>query len=85
MVIVDTDRGLVEADVPRDDDASVVGTHHAAIQHYLATGDTHTLDALTGMRLYLEGESYELETRPWRIEDLALDGDLGYDDIYALE
>lgn len=85
MLIVDAERGLVEAPVASDAVASTIGEHHAAIGLYLETGDVSRLAAVRGTKLDLEGESYELETDPEAIEDLALAGDLGYDDIYALE
>jgi hypothetical protein len=85
MLLVDRVRGLVEADVESEWDASLVGSHHSAIAHYLSTGDHRRLLDLEGTRLYLKGEPYELETRTEAIEDIALAGDLGYDDIYVLE
>ena len=85
MLIVDSKRGLVEAKVASDSVASAIGEHHAAIGLYLETGDESRLAALRGTKVDLEGESYALETDPETIENLALAGDLGYDDIYALE
>jgi hypothetical protein len=85
MVIVDTLRGPVEVDVASDADASAIGTHHSAIGHYLETGDDSRLAALAGTRLRVGDDTYELETDLGGIEDLALAGDLGYDDIYVLK
>jgi hypothetical protein len=85
MLIVAADLGLVEVEVRNDKTASTIGRHHAAIGHYLATGDDSPLAPFRKVRLRIGSHTYRPETDPAAIEDLALVGDLGYDDIYALE
>jgi hypothetical protein len=85
MVIVDADLGPVEAKVRDDETASTIGQHHAAISSYLATGDQSKLEPFASLQLRIGDQAYRPVTDPAVIEDLALAGDLGYDDIYVLE
>jgi hypothetical protein len=85
MVLVDADLGLVEVEVRKDDTASTIGQHHAAIGHYLATGDESKLEPFTRVQIRIGEQVYRPATDPAVIEDFALAGDLGYDDIYVLE
>jgi hypothetical protein len=85
MVVIDADLGLVEVEVRKDDTASMIGKHHAAIGHYLATGDESRLEPFRQVRLRIGKQLYRPATDPAVIEDFALAGDLGYDDIYVLE
>lgn len=85
MVLVTANRGLVEAEVESETVRSQIGEHHSAIGHYLETGDDSRLAKLRGTEIRVGDERYRLETDPGRIEDIAMAGDLGYDDIYVLE
>lgn len=85
MVLIDANLGLVDVEVSRRDTASRIGQHHAAVGHYLATGDDSKLHRFRNTRLRIGGQVYRPATDPEVIEDLALAGDLGYDDIYVLE
>ena len=85
LLIVDADRGLVEADAETEAVRSKIGEHHSALGHYLETGDDSRLIELRGTVVRIGDQRHRLETDPARIEDLALAGDLEYDDIYVLE
>lgn len=85
MLILDRDRGLLELDLASQEARSLIGKHHSAIGRYLETGDDERLRDLRGKTLRTRGETYELETDPETIEQFALAGDLGYDDVYVLE
>jgi hypothetical protein len=86
MLVVDRNRGLVEVELPSPSARSLIGSHHSAISRYLETGDDQRLGDLRGRSILTkEGKLYELETNPEAIEQLALAGDLGYEDIYVLE
>jgi hypothetical protein len=83
LLIVDADRGLVEAEVRSDAVASKISEHHAALRRYLE-GDESGLVELRRTVIRIGDERHRLETDPARIEDLALAGELDYDDIYVL-
>ncbi len=58
--------------------SSIVGRHWNAVQRFLATGDTHVLQAFQGKHV----AGYELEANPDVIEREGRRGELEFEDLY---
>lgn len=73
-----TATGRVDVDVRGSRSASLVGSHHNAIQRYLAIGDEWLLAPYRGKRV----GGQELLADPARLEQIAAQRELDIDDIY---
>lgn len=73
-----TTEGQVGIDVTDSATASRIGSHWAAIDHYLASGHEDRLQPFRGRRI----GRYVLETDPDVIDELARRGELSFEDLY---
>jgi hypothetical protein len=80
MTVLARDGLMHEVELRSSRQASLVGEHWAAIQHYLRTGDDSRLQALEGETV----AGITLETDPDQIDIWERLGELELEDIYAL-
>jgi hypothetical protein len=80
MAVLGPQGVMHEVELRRSRQASLVGEHWAAIQHYLRTGDDSRLIALDGKVV----AGIPLETDPEMVDEWERRGELEIDDIYDL-
>jgi hypothetical protein len=73
-----TTSGTVDLAIRRPDEASLIGRHWNAIQHFLDNGETDQLDEFRRRRV----QGHRFATDPDEIGRLARIGELDIEDIY---
>lgn len=81
---VPTPRGTIHVLIRSWTTASRLGRYHAAIQHFLHTGDTRALRPFRGKSFKTGKVTYPFITDPRTLERLANAGELSFEDFYAL-
>ena len=76
-----TPKGVVEADLRRAEDRSVVGSHWSAIGVYTRTGRVYRLREFEGVKV---GDGIALETDPDAVDQWWVAGELDFLEVYAL-
>jgi len=79
MRLLTTD-GVVEVEVPGEDERSEVGHYWIAVQHVLDTGKNTLIKEFEGVEI----GGHELEIDREKITRWAKQGDLDFEDIYDL-
>jgi hypothetical protein len=79
LMLVNSTEGVAERMVRGSNARSLIGEHHNAVAHYLATGDETVLEPFVGRRV----AGVTLETDPEELETRYLRGELEFLEIYA--